>query len=61
MFENKQVTPPFKPVTASDLSTENIDKTFTREIPRETPEDSIMAQKAKFDNFTFIQDSRIAL
>lgn len=61
MFENKLVEPPFKPVIANELSTENIDKAFTREIPRETPEDSILAQKAKFDNFTFIEDSKLII
>jgi hypothetical protein len=45
----------FVPVTSSELDTGNIDKTFTREIPRETPEDSILAQKAKFDNFTYVE------
>jgi len=44
------------PVTENEGDVANIDKSFTREIPRETPEDSIMAQKAKFDNFTFIEE-----
>lgn len=32
---------------------------FTKEAPRETPEDEskLMAQKARFDNFTFTEES----
>lgn len=53
------MTPPFVPVTKSEVDVANIDKTFTREVPRETPEDSILAQKAKFDNFTYVEECRI--
>ena len=57
-YEQKSIEPPFVPMTQSELDIQNIDKTFTREIPRETPEgDSMLQQRAKFDNFTFIEDN----
>ena len=55
-YENKEVEPPFIPVTQNELDVANIDKSFTREIPRETPEhDSMLNQMAKFDNFSFVK------
>jgi hypothetical protein len=33
---------------------------FTREAPRETPyEDSVLLKKAKFDNFTYVEESNL--
>jgi Protein kinase C terminal domain len=37
----------------NDLS--NIDKMFTREHPTETPENNLLLQKQKFDDFTYVE------
>ena len=41
-LEQKEITPPFVPKIESDLDLRNIDRMFTREMPRETPEDSML-------------------
>ena len=45
-------------MTESEEDIQNIDKTFTREVPRETPEDDMLAQKAKFDHFTYVEQDK---
>jgi hypothetical protein len=59
-LENKDITPPFVPKIESDLDLRNIDRMFTREMPRETPEDSMLLQKKKFEAFTYVEKSLIA-
>jgi hypothetical protein len=40
----------------------NIDKVFTKEPPRETPDESDRPlRKAKFDNFTFMENNTFLL
>jgi hypothetical protein len=38
----KEVEAPFVPHIEGDLDVRNIDRMFTRELPRETPEDSML-------------------
>ena len=45
----RDIGAPFIPEVADDLDLRNIDRVFTREKPSETPEDSILLQKRKFD------------
>ena len=53
----KEVRPEFVPPNSNELDLGNIDKMFTRELPKETPEDvSVLTRKAKFDNFTYTND-----
>ncbi len=48
--------PPYTPIIESGLDVSNIDRMFTREAPRETPDDgNMLLKKAKFDNFTYIE------
>lgn len=52
----KKKTPaPFVPHIEGDLDVRNIDRMFTRELPRETPEDSMLLQKKKFEAFTYVE------
>ena len=55
LLENRQVTPPFVPKIESEQDTGNIDKMFTKELPTETPEDSMLLKKQKFDGFTYVE------
>ena len=48
-LETKDITPPFVPHIDGDLDLRNIDRMFTRELPRETPEESNLLQKKKFE------------
>jgi hypothetical protein len=43
------------PHIEGDLDVRNIDRMFTREMPRETPEDSMLLQKKKFEAFTYVE------
>ena len=57
-----EIEPQFVPRTINKEDVSNIDKMFTRESPRETPEDqnhSKLVARAKFDNFTFIEDTEL--
>ena len=56
---NKRVEPPFVPDTQTATSTENIDKMFTNEKPRETPADSLLLRKKKFDDFTYNESTSL--
>ena len=38
----KEMAAPFVPHIEGDLDVRNIDRMFTRELPRETPEDSML-------------------
>ena len=58
-LENKEVKAPFVPIIDGDLDLRNIDKMFTRELPRETPEDSNILQKKKFDAFTYTSNTKL--
>mmetsp|Transcript_37501 Transcript_37501/g.49301 ORF Transcript_37501/g.49301 Transcript_37501/m.49301 type:complete len:127 (-) Transcript_37501:220-600(-) len=48
MYERRLPTP-FIPKIEGDLDLRNIDKMFTKERPAETPEQSMLLQKKKFD------------
>lgn len=49
-----EIIPPFIPEIDHSLDLKNIDKMFTREPPRETPdEEDRPLRKAKFENFTY--------
>ena len=51
---------PYLPKIDHTLDLANIDKMFTREPAQETPEDAnMMLKKAKFDNFTFVEDNKL--
>ena len=52
----RQVPPPFVPQIESDLDLRNIDKMFTKEKPAETPEVSMLLQKKKFEQFTYVEN-----
>ena len=52
----RQVKAPFVPQIASDLDLRNIDRMFTKEKPAETPEDSMLLQKKKFEQFTYVEN-----
>lgn len=54
-LENREVTPPFVPKIENDQDISNIDKMFTKETPSETPEDSMLLRKKKFDGFTYVE------
>ena len=56
---NKEIRVPFKPQIESELDVSNIDRVFTRENPRETPEDSMLLQKKKFEDFTYVKNGRL--
>ena len=47
---------PFVPQIESDLDLRNIDKMFTKEKPAETPEVSMLLQKKKFEQFTYVEN-----
>ena len=52
----KGIDPPYMPRLEGTNDLSNIDKAFTREAPRETPEDEDrILKKAKFDDFTFVE------
>lgn len=53
----KEVESPFKPSINDELDVRNIDKMFTKEVPRETPEVSMLLQKKKFEQFTYVEDN----
>jgi hypothetical protein len=54
--------PPFLPKIESDLDLRNIDGVFTKEPPRETPDDGDRPlRKAKFDNFTYLDNNKYLL
>ena len=54
----KKIKAPFVPKIEGDLDLGNRDRVFTKEAPRETPENSDRPlRKAKFDNFTYKGDS----
>ena len=48
---------PFIPTIESDLDLRNIDKLFTKEKPAETPEVSMLLQKKKFEQFTYVENN----
>ena len=52
----RQVASPFVHQIESDLDLRNIDKMFTKEKPAETPEVSMLLQKKKFDQFTYVEN-----
>ena len=52
----REIKPPFVPTIESELDLRNIDKVFTREMPRETPEESMLLQKKKFEAFTYVKN-----
>ena len=58
-MEEKDVPPLFVPTIESDFDLRNIDRMFTREKAAETPEDSSMLQKKKFDEFTYVGKSAL--
>ena len=43
------------PKIENDQDISNIDKMFTKETPSETPEDSMLLRKKKFDGFTYVE------
>ena len=54
LLYQRKLRPPFVPKIDHNLDVGNIDKMFTREPPRETPETGDRPlRKAKFDNFTY--------
>ncbi len=54
----KKVKPPYVPQLENNSDLRNIDKMFTGEAARETPEDEDrVLKKAKFDDFTYIEKS----
>ena len=53
-LEHKITKPPFIPKIESEYDLSNIDKMFTQETPNETPDDNMLTQKQKFDNFTYV-------
>ena len=53
----KQAQVPFIPTIESDLDLRNIDKLFTKEKPAETPEVSMLLQKKKFEQFTYVENN----
>ena len=48
---------PFVPQIENDLDLRNIDKLFTKEKPQETPEESMLLQKKKFEQFTYVENN----
>lgn len=52
---NLQVTPPFKPKVTSAESTENVDYTFTSELPfiSATAKDAVIPDENAFDGFSY--------
>jgi hypothetical protein len=54
-LEHKITQPPFVPKIESDNDLSNIDKMFTKESPNETPDDNLLTQKQKFDDFTYVE------
>ena len=58
MVERK-VTPEFVPQIENNMDVRNIDKMFTREMPAETPEVSVLLQKKKFDQFTYVENNAL--
>ena len=50
---------PFKPKINNEVDLSNIDRVFTREMPRETPEDSSLLRKVKFDDFTYLDENSL--
>ena len=56
----RKVQPSFVPTISDDLDLRNIDKMFTNEKAEETPEVSLLLQKKKFDQFTYV-DNKTAL
>jgi Protein kinase C terminal domain len=54
----KKVKPPYIPPLDGNSDLSNIDKMFTREAPRETPEEEDrLLKKAKFEEFTYVEKS----
>jgi hypothetical protein len=52
------MVPPFVPRVEGELDVRNIDKIFTKEPPRETPEEDTTLRTSpnkKFENFTYVQ------
>lgn len=59
----KEIKPPYVPKISSQLDLSNIDKTFTREAPKETPDDrstflsqAISNNEVDFDDFSYKND-----
>ena len=52
----REVKAPFIPKIADELDLRNIDKMFTNEKAQETPEVSLLLQKKKFDQFTYVDN-----
>ena len=46
----------FVPQIENDMDLRNIDKMFTKEKPAETPEVSMLLQKKKFEQFTYVEN-----
>ena len=60
LLEQKKISPPFVPQIESELDLKNIDRVFTREPARETPDvGDRPLRKAKFDNFTYMDENNI--
>ena len=53
----RQVPAPFEPQIEDDLDLRNIDRMFTKERAAETPEVSMLLQKKKFDQFTYVENN----
>ena len=58
---NKKIEPVFVPKVENDLDLSNIDRFFTKEDARETPEDeNILRQTENFDQFTYAEKSNMS-
>ncbi|TNV79189.1 hypothetical protein FGO68_gene10800 [Halteria grandinella] len=62
VVQRRELTPPYIPTVSSDTDISNIDRYFTRELPEETPEESLKLKAlgkereikdAKFEGFSF--------
>ena len=56
---DRQIPAPFVPKIEGDLDLGNIDKMFTKERPAETPEQSMLLQKRKFEQFTYVENTAL--
>ena len=56
----RKIQPSFVPEIQDEMDLRNVDKMFTNEKAQETPEVSLLLQKKKFDQFTYV-DNKSAL
>lgn len=59
-LREKKIKPPYKPYVAGPDDTRNIDRLFTDEKVKETPDQTMTASvkaKTNFQNFTYDQDT----